>query len=84
MLPESPLSLPECSGGRSRQIFTLAVQLVAVNPCGIHVLAVAYQHFQLAVGQHAGLDTDERMPHLIQRNLWLNSVILLVLLPALE
>ena len=53
VLPESPLSLPECSGGRSRQIFTLAVQLVAVNPCGIHVLAVTNQHFQLAVGQHA-------------------------------
>ena len=84
VLPESPLSLPECSGGRSRQIFTLAVQLVAVTPCGIHVLAVTDQHLQLAVGQYAGFNADESVPHLIQRDLRLNAIVTLVLLPALE
>ena len=84
VLPESPLSLPECRGGSGSKIFPLTVKLVPIHSGSVHVLAVTDQHLQLAVGQYAGFNADESVSHLIQRDLRLNAIVTLVLLPALE
>lgn len=84
LLPDSGLCLFECRGGSGSKIFPLTIKLVPIHSGSIHVLAVTDQHLQLAVGQYAGFNADESVPHLIQRDLRLNAIVTLVLLPALE
>ena len=73
----------EGGGGGDSQILALALKLVAVDPGGVHVFAVADQHLELAVGEQAALDTDKGVAHLIKRDRRVNAVVVLILAPAL-
>lgn len=73
----------EGSGSGDGQILALALKLVAVDPGGVHVFAVADQHLELAVGEQAALNTDKGVSHLVEGDLRIDAIVALILFPAL-
>lgn len=58
--------LPESLIGGEGECFALALQLVPIHTGSVHVLTVAYQHFQMTVRQNTRLNTDKGVAQFVE------------------